>query len=57
MRMVGKVLNERYELIAELGKGGMGSVYLARDKILGSYWAVKQVKTIKVLMWKPLKGS
>ncbi len=47
MRMVGKVLNERYELIAELGKGGMGSVYLARDKILGSYWAVKQVKNNK----------
>lgn len=45
--MVGKVLNERYELIAELGKGGMGSVYLARDKILGSYWAVKQVKNNK----------
>lgn len=38
------ILKDRYEIIAELGKGGMGAVFLARDKNLGSYWAVKQVK-------------
>lgn len=37
------VLKERYEIIAELGKGGMSTVYLAKDKILGSYWAVKKI--------------
>jgi eukaryotic-like serine/threonine-protein kinase len=44
MNSVGTVLKERYEIIAELGEGGMSKVYLARDKNLGSYWAVKQVK-------------
>lgn len=44
MEVVGSLLKDRYEIIAELGKGGMSIVYLARDKSLGSYWAVKQVK-------------
>ncbi len=37
-------MHDRYEIIAELGKGGMSTVYLAKDKNLDSYWAVKQVK-------------
>lgn len=37
------ILQDRYEIIAELGKGGMSTVYLAKDKMLGSYWAVKKV--------------
>jgi len=41
---VGTVLYERYEIIAEIGKGGMSTVYMAKDRNLGSYWAVKQVK-------------
>lgn len=41
---IGTVLRERYEIITELGKGGMSTVYLAKDKNLESYWAVKQVK-------------
>jgi serine/threonine-protein kinase len=47
MGIVGSVLKNRYEIIAELGKGGMSTVYLARDKNLGSYWAIKQVKNIR----------
>lgn len=43
MKVVGNVLKDRYEIIAELGKGGMSTVYLSRDKNLGSYWAIKQV--------------
>jgi len=41
---IGTVLKDRYELITELGKGGMSTVYLAKDRNLDSYWAVKQVK-------------
>lgn len=44
MSAIGTVLRDRYEIIAELGKGGMSTVYLAKDKILDSYWAVKKVK-------------
>jgi serine/threonine-protein kinase len=41
MGVTGTVLKNRYEIIAELGKGGMSTVYLARDNVLGSYWALK----------------
>ena len=41
---MGKILKDRYELLTELGHGGMSTVYLARDNNLGSYWAVKQMK-------------
>lgn len=40
---IGDIVKDRYEIIAQLGKGGMSTVFLARDKKLGSYWAIKQV--------------
>lgn len=40
----GRVLAERYEILAEIGQGGMSSVYLARDRNLGSYWAIKAMR-------------
>jgi serine/threonine-protein kinase len=57
MSGVGSVLKERYEIIAELGKGGMSTVYLARDKNLGSYWAVKQVKNNGSVEAEAFKGE
>ena len=43
MASVGLVLQGRYRLVAELGRGGMSAVYLVKDLNLDSYWAVKQV--------------
>lgn len=42
--VIGQVLAERYEVKAELGKGGMGMVYLARDRQLAEDVAVKVVR-------------
>ena len=41
--MIGSQLINRYEIVAELGKGGMGVVYLAKDPVLDRRVAVKML--------------
>jgi predicted ATPase/predicted Ser/Thr protein kinase len=43
--MIGEIINERYHLKAELGRGGMGTVYLAHDNTLDREVALKLLST------------
>jgi serine/threonine protein kinase len=39
----GDILEKKYEVIKVLGKGGMGVVYLCKDRALLKLWAIKEV--------------
>lgn len=39
----GYILDEKYKVIKILGKGGMGTVYLCENIMLGNFWAIKEV--------------
>ncbi|MGO1469282.1 MAG: Stk1 family PASTA domain-containing Ser/Thr kinase [Tissierella sp.] len=42
--MLGKVLNNRYEIIEKIGEGGMAKVYQAKCKVLNRFVAIKVLK-------------
>ena len=44
MTREGTVLDGKYEILKEIGRGGMSIVYLARDNRLNKQWAVKEMK-------------
>ena len=44
MTKEGTVLDGKYEILKEIGRGGMSIVYLARDNRLNKQWAVKEMK-------------
>ena len=41
---IGSVIDGKYEILKQIGKGGMSVVYLAMDKRLNKQWAVKEVQ-------------
>src|SRR5579862_1235031 len=41
---IGSVLAQRYEVVRELGHGGMGVVYLCRDLVTGDRVALKRLR-------------
>ena len=44
MTQIGTVLAGKYEILKEIGRGGMSFVYLAMDTHLNRNWAVKEVR-------------
>ncbi len=44
MNLIGKMLNNRYEVLEMIGNGGMATVYRAKDHVLNRYDAIKVLK-------------
>lgn len=44
MTEIGTVIDGKYEILTEIGRGGMSVVYLAMDTHLNKQWAVKEIK-------------
>lgn len=44
MAETGSVIEGKYEILKQIGKGGMSTVYLAMDKRLNKQWAVKEIR-------------
>lgn len=43
MAEIGSLIEDKYKILAQIGKGGMSKVYLAMDKNLNKQWAIKEV--------------
>lgn len=41
---IGTIIDDKYEVLTQIGKGGMSVVYLAMDKRLNKQWAVKEIR-------------
>ena len=44
MTEIGSVIDDKYEILKEIGRGGMSIIYLAMDKRLNKQWAVKEIR-------------
>lgn len=44
MAKIGNVIDGKYEILKEVGRGGMSVVYLAMDNRLNKQWAIKEIK-------------
>ena len=44
MTQIGTVIDGKYEILKEIGAGGMSTVYLAMDNRLNKQWDVKEIK-------------
>lgn len=43
MAKIGQIIDDKYEILTQIGRGGMSTVYLARDRRLNKQWAVKEI--------------
>ncbi len=47
MARLGEIIDGKYEILREIGRGGMSVVYLAMDKRLNKQWAIKEFRKDK----------
>lgn len=47
MARMGEIIDGKYEVLREVGRGGMSVVYLAMDKRLNKQWAIKEFRKDK----------
>lgn len=47
MANIGSVIDEKYKILTQIGKGGMSVVYLAMDTHLNKQWAIKEIRKSK----------
>lgn len=43
MDLVGNLFENKYQILENIGKGGMSNVYLARDVKINKLWAIKEI--------------
>ncbi|NLL66049.1 MAG: serine/threonine protein kinase, partial [Clostridiaceae bacterium] len=41
---VGEIIDSKYEILKQIGQGGMSIVYLAMDIRLNKQWALKEIR-------------
>lgn len=41
---VGDVIDGKYEVLKQIGKGGMSKVFLSMDQRLNKQWAIKEIR-------------
>ncbi len=51
------LINDTYELLEQIGEGGMSKIYKARNVRLNTFWAVKQVRKDNQYNWDFLAES
>ncbi len=44
MTEIGTIIDGKYRILEEIGRGGMSYVYLARDSRLNQNWAIKEIR-------------
>ena len=44
MLKIGEVIDGKYKILNQIGKGGMSVVYLAMNESVNKSWAIKEVR-------------
>lgn len=46
MAQIGSIIDNKYEVLKQIGRGGMSTVYLAMDRRLNKQWAIKEIHKV-----------